>query len=182
MTLNFKFEMVEKMENDKSSERKQLVQRYWEFVRPYRFVIILVIALGIMSFAVPLALPMMVKILIDDILPGNESFWSLNSLILIMGGIFVFGIIVNFIRDYITARLGNQMGLDIRMQLYSHLQKLSPQYYDNRQIGTIVSRVQNDVNGAQNLVRGGVINLVIDMFMVVFAGIMDFTTLLFNIC
>lgn len=175
MTLNFKFEMVEKMENDKSSERKQLVQRYWEFVRPYRFVIILVIALGIMSFAVPLALPMMVKILIDDILPGNESFWSLNSLILIMGGIFVFGIIVNFIRDYITARLGNQMGLDIRMQLYSHLQKLSPQYYDNRQIGTIVSRVQNDVNGAQNLVRGGVINLVIDMFMVVFAGIMLFS-------
>lgn len=167
--------MVEKMENDKSDQQKKLVQRYWEFVRPYRFVIVLIIVLGIMSFAVPLALPMMVKILIDEILPGNESFWSLKSLILVMGGIFVFGIIVDFIRDYITARLGNQMGLDIRQQLYSHLQKLSPQYYDNRQIGTIVSRVQNDVNGAQNLVRGGVINLVIDMFMVIFAGVMLFS-------
>src|SRR5690625_2215013 len=167
--------MVEKMENDKSDQQKKLVHRYWEFVRPYRYVIVFIIVLGIMSFAVPLALPMMVKILIDEILPGNDSFWSLKSLILVMGGIFVFGIIVDFIRDYITARLGNQMGLDIRQQLYSHLQKLSPQYYDNRQIGTIVSRVQNDVNGAQNLVRGGVINLVIDMFMVIFAGIMLFS-------
>src|SRR5690625_484737 len=167
--------MVEKMENDKSDQQKKLVHRYWEFVRPYRYVIVFIIVLGIMSFAVPLALPMMVKILIDEILPGNDSFWSLKSLILVMGGIFVFGIIVDFIRDYITARLGNQMGLDIRQQLYSHLQKLSPQYYDNRQIGTIVSRVQNDVNGAQNLVRGGVINLVIDMFMVIFAGVMLFS-------
>src|SRR5699024_4753134 len=66
-------------------------------------------------------------------------------------------------------------GLDIRQQLYSHLLKLSPQYYDNRQIGTIVSRVQHDVNGAQNLVRSGVINLVIDIFKVIFAGVMLFS-------
>src|SRR5690625_3612505 len=118
---------------------------------------------------------MMVKILIDEILPVNDSCWSLESFILVMVVRFVFGIIVVFIRDYITVRLGNQMGLDIRHLLYSHLQKLSPQYYDNRQIGTIVSRVQNVVNGDQNLVRGGVINLVIDMFMVIFAGIMLFS-------
>ena len=67
------------------------------------------------------------------------------------------------------------MALDLKEQLYKHLQTLSPQYYDNRQVGTIVSRIQNDVNGAQNLVQSGVINLIIDLFLIFFAGIMLFS-------
>ena len=161
------------MTKDKQ-KRKELIQRYWGFVRPYKFVIITIILLGIMSFSVPLAIPWFTKILIDEVLPGNEGFWSLKAVVLSMGGIFVFGLITNFIRNYVTARLGNKMALDIKQQLYRHLQKLSPQYYDNRQIGTIVSRVQHDVNGALNLVRSGVINLVIDLFMIIFAGVMLF--------
>ena len=163
------------MDSDKPNESKELVQRYWEFVKPYRLVILLIIGLGIMSFVVPLSIPWMTKILIDDVLPGKEGFWSLQKVVGVMAGVFLFGVIINFIRDYITARLGNRMALDLKQQLYAHLQKLSPQYYDNRQIGTIVSRVQNDVNGAQNLVRGGVINLAIDLFMIIFASIMLFS-------
>jgi len=50
-------------------------------------VIVLIIVLGIMGFAVPLALPIMVKILMDEVLHGNDSFWLLDKLILVMGGI-----------------------------------------------------------------------------------------------
>ncbi len=156
------------MDSDKLNHNKVLVQRYWKFVKPYRFVILLIIGMGILSFAVPLVVPWMTKILIDEVLPGNESFWSLQRVIAVMGGVFFFGVLINFLRNYITARLGNTMALDLKRQLYQHLQSLSPQYYDNRQIGTIVSRVQNDVNGAQNLVRSGVINLIVDMFMIFF--------------
>src|SRR5690625_6630866 len=163
------------MESDKSIERKRIIQRYWNFVKPYSFIIIVIILLGIMSFAVPLAIPWLTKILIDEVLPGNEGFWSLKKVIIVMGSLFSFGLIINFIRNYITARLGNMMALDLKQQLYKHLQKLSPQYYDNRQIGSIVSRVQHDVNGEQNKVSSGVINLFIDMFMVIFAGIMIFS-------
>src|SRR5690625_8049005 len=97
--------MVEKMENDKSDQQKKLVHRYWGFVRTYRYGIVFIRVLGIMSFAVPLALRMMVKMLIDEILPGNDSFWSLKSLILVMGGIFVVSIMADFIRDCRTVRL-----------------------------------------------------------------------------
>jgi len=50
------------MNKDKN---KELVQRYWAFVKPYKFIIILIIVLGIMSFSVPLAIPWFTKILID---------------------------------------------------------------------------------------------------------------------
>lgn len=162
-------------ESDQRGNRRELIQMYWTFVKPYRFVILLIILLGILSFAVPLAIPWMTKILIDDVLPGKEGFWTLQKVVLVMAIVLAFGVVINFIRNYITARLGNQMALDIKQQLYEHLQKLSPQYYDNRQIGTIVSRVQNDVNGALNLVRSGVINFIIDLFMIIFAGVLLFS-------
>lgn len=167
--------MVENMESDKTSNKKRLVQRYFDFVKPYKWVIVLIIILGIMNFAVPLATPYLTKILIDEVLPAQESFWTLNKVVIAMGSVFLFGVISNFIRNYVTARLGNRMALDLKEKLYAHLQTLSPQYYDNRQIGTIVSRVQNDVDGAQNLVRGGVINLIMDLFLVIFAGAMLFS-------
>lgn len=164
------------MEDDKPKEHKrELFQRYWIFVRPYRFMILLIIGLGILTFAVPLTIPWLTQVLIDDVLLDTHEYWNLTRIVVIMGSIFAFGLVTGFIRNYVTARLGNQMGMDIKQQLYAHLQKLSPQYYDNRQIGTIVSRVQHDVNGAQSLVRDGVINLVIDLFMIIFAGIMLFS-------
>ena len=163
------------MESDKLVYKKKLVQRYLEFVRPYKFVILLIIVLGIMNFAVPLAIPWLTKVLIDDVLPGNTGFWTLKKVIIVMGSVFIFGVIANFARNYVVARLGNTMALDLKQQLYAHLQALSPQYYDNRQVGTIVSRVQHDVDGAQNLVRSGVINLIVDLFLVIFAGAMLFS-------
>lgn len=159
---------------DKTLERRTLLKRYLQFVKPYLLMILFIIVLGILSFAVPLAIPWLTKVLIDEVLPQKESFWSLEKVVLAMGVLFLFGLIVNFIRNYVTAKLGNQMGLDLKRQLYAHLQALTPEFYDNRQVGTIVSRVQHDVNGALNLVRSGVIHLIVDLFMVIFAGAMLF--------
>lgn len=77
-----------------------------------------------MSNAVPLAIPWMNKILIDDVLPGKKGFRSLQKVVLVMAGLFSFIIIINFIRNYITDRLGNQMALDLNQQFYEHLQKI----------------------------------------------------------
>lgn len=81
---------------------------------------------------------------------------------------------MEFLRNYVTAKLGNTMVVDMRKKLYEHLQLLSPKFYDNKHVGGVVSRVLNDVNGAQNLVQGGVINIIVDLFVVFFAGAMLF--------
>lgn len=154
------------------TKRKRLVKRYMAFVKPYRSVILFIIFLGILTFAVPLVVPWMTKILIDEVLPGKPSQWTLESSALLLGGVYVFGVIVGHFRNYVTARLGNRMAIDLRSQLYRHMQQLSQQFYDNRQVGGIVSRILHDVNGAQNLIGGGVINLAMDLFLVVFAAAM----------
>ncbi|WP_051620261.1 ABC transporter ATP-binding protein [Paenibacillus sp. UNC451MF] len=159
---------------DQTEEKKKLVQRYLVFLKPYRLTLLLILILGIFQFAVPLIGPWMTKILIDDVLPKKEGFWTLGKAVTFLAIVYAFGIWINFLRNTITFRLGNRMVYDIRHQLYEHMQKLSQRFYDNRQVGSIVSRIMNDVNGAQNLVNGGIINLIIDMFLVILAGFMLF--------
>jgi ABC-type multidrug transport system fused ATPase/permease subunit len=163
-----------------------LAKKYWAFVRPYRFILLGIILLGILQLTAPLTVPWMTKILVDDVLLQNgltgtaiktgedtgqgTTDWTLKHVALIMAAAFIFSVSVQFIRDLVTAHLGTKMVVDIRSQLYKHLQKLSPKFYDNRPVGGVVSRVLHDVNGAQNLVGHGVINVVVDLFVVIFAS------------
>ncbi|TVY09694.1 ABC transporter ATP-binding protein [Paenibacillus cremeus] len=158
-----------------AATKKKLFQRYLLFLKPYRLRLLAIIGLGMLNFASPMITPWMTKILIDQVLPGKLGFWTLGRVIAVLGGVYLFGIWITFLRSTTTYRLGNRMVYDIRHQLYRHMQQLSQRFYDNRQVGSIVSRIINDVNGAQNIVSGGVINLVIDLFLVLFAGFMLFT-------
>jgi ABC-type multidrug transport system fused ATPase/permease subunit len=153
-----------------NTDKKKLIQRYLTFLKPYRYTLLFILTLGILQFAVPMVGPWITKILIDDVLAGKVGFWTLGKAVTVLGVVYAFGIWVSFLRNSITFRLGNRMVYDIRHQLYQHMQKLSQRFYDNRQVGSIVTRIMNDVNGAQNLVNGGIITLVIDLFLVFFAG------------
>lgn len=160
--------------NKKEMDRKQLLQKYWDFIKPYRFVLMLIMVLGLFQLAIPLIAPYMTGvILIDQVLAGKGS-WTLQGVALVLIGVYLFGVTMEFFRNYVTAKLGNTMVVDLRKKLYEHLQLLSPKFYENKHVGGVVSRVLNDVNGAQNLVQGGVINIIVDLFVIFFAGSMLF--------
>src|SRR5690625_3034055 len=135
--------------------KRELFKRYWSFIRPYRFLLLLIIFLGLLQLAAPLTVPWMTGVLVDQVFDkevAETSNWTLNKSVQIMAGAFLLTVFVRFIRNLVTAHLGSTMVVNIRQQLYAHLQKLSPKFYENRPVGGIVSRVLNDVNGAQNLV------------------------------
>ncbi len=161
------------------------VKRYLLWARPYWLMIGAVILLGMMQYVGPLANPLLTKLLVDEVLPGKGT-WSLPQVVSLMAALLFFGVIVNFFRGYASTLLGNKMMKDLREQLYDHLQKMSVSFYDQRQVGGIASRVIHDIGGAQNLIGGGIINLVLDLFLVVFAGAllfrMNVTLALVSLC
>lgn len=160
------------IETKSKSGKKVLVRRYLTFLKPYYGTLSLILFLGVLQFMVPMTTPWMTKILIDDVLPGKEGFWNLGNVIALLSVITLAGIILNFVRNTVTYRMGNRMVFDIRHQLYQHMQGLSQRYYENRQTGSIVTRIINDVNGAQNMINSGIINLLMDFILVFFAGFM----------
>ncbi|WP_419959639.1 ABC transporter ATP-binding protein [Psychrobacillus sp. BM2] len=155
------------------------MKRYMQFVKPYNFQIFLTIVIGIIKFAIPLFIPILIKVVIDDII-GAEALTNdekLTQLFYWLGGtVLVFLIVrppIEYYRQYLAQLVSNQILFDIRKKLYIHLQKLSLKYYSNTRAGEVISRVINDVEQTKNFVMIGLMNVWLDLATILIAiGIM----------
>lgn len=157
------------------SPRMQLIWRFLKFVRPYRFYLAAILGVGVLQFVLPLASPWLTKILIDDVLAPSDSSWTLKSVLLIFGGIYLMHLGASFFRNMLASLMSSRMVASIRRQLYEHIQKMPQTFFDNQQVGVLLSRITHDVNGAQNLVGNNVLNAIFDLFMVGFAAFLLFS-------
>lgn len=157
------------------------IKRYMKFVKPYNWLIILTILIGIVKFAIPLFIPLLMKIVIDDII-GSDTLTKAEmtrQLLYWLGGtVLVFFIIrppVEYYRQYYAQYVSNKILYDIRKELYSHLQKLSLSYYSNTRAGEIISRVINDVEQTKNFVMIGLMNVWLDLATIIIAVVIMLT-------
>ncbi|QMT18978.1 ABC transporter ATP-binding protein [Planococcus maritimus] len=152
-----------------------------KFVKPYYWQIALTIFIGIFKFAIPLFIPLLIKIVIDDII-GAEALSDaekLSQLYLWLGGTaIVFFLLrppIEYFRQYYAQYVSNKILYDIRGYLYSHLQRLSLRYYANTRAGEIISRVINDVEQTKNFVMIGLMNVWLDVATILIAIIIMLT-------
>lgn len=151
------------------------MKRYMHFVKPYYWQIALTILIGVFKFAIPLFIPLLIKIVIDDII-GAEALSSqekLEQLYLWLGGTaIVFFLLrppIEYFRQYYAQYVSNKILYDIRGYLYGHLQRLSLRYYANTRAGEIISRVINDVEQTKNFVMIGLMNVWLDLATILIA-------------
>ncbi|WP_274310533.1 ABC transporter ATP-binding protein [Solibacillus daqui] len=149
------------------------------FVKPYKFLLVLTIIIGILKFAIPLFLPWLLQVILDDVLL-NETLstdektkllftWIGIALVLF----FVVRPPIEYYRQYFAQNLSNNILFDIRKELYGHLQRLSLKYYANTRAGEVISRVINDVEQTKNFVMTGLMNLWLDLVtIIIVVGIM----------
>lgn len=161
------------------SFKMSTMKRYMQFVKPYNFQIFITIVIGIIKFAIPLFIPILIKIVIDDII-GADSLTNdekLTQLFYWLGGTALVFLIVRppieYYRQYLAQLVSNKILFDIRKKLYMHLQKLSLKYYSNTRAGEVISRVINDVEQTKNFVVIGLMNVWLDLATILIAiGIM----------
>lgn len=157
------------------------MKRYMQFVKPYYWQIALTILIGIFKFAIPLFIPLLIKIVIDDIIGADalSNAEKLKQLYLWLGGtailFFIFRPPIEYYRQYYAQYVSNKILYDIRGYLYGHLQRLSLRYYANTRAGEIISRVINDVEQTKNFVMIGLMNVWLDLATIVIAIIIMMT-------
>ncbi|KRG10559.1 ABC transporter ATP-binding protein [Lederbergia galactosidilytica] len=156
-----------------------VIRRYLKFVKPYRWRIFWTLIIGVIKFAIPLLIPMLMKYVIDDVISAENMttaektthlFWT-------MGIMFTLFIVirppVEYFRQYFAQWTANKVLYDIRDRLFTHIQKLSFKFYSNTRAGEIISRVINDVEQTKDFVITGLMNLWLDAATVLIAiGIM----------
>lgn len=159
----------------KKEKEMTSVRWYMQFVRPYWWEIALTILIGIVKFAIPLFIPLLIQIVIDDIIGSDvlTAAEKTNQLFLYLGVtaavFFVLRPPVEYYRQYFAQNVSNKILFDIRQHLFGHLQKLSLKYYSNTRAGEVISRVINDVEQTKQFIMIGLMNVWLDLATIVIA-------------
>ncbi|MEX0790627.1 MAG: ABC transporter ATP-binding protein [Actinomycetota bacterium] len=130
---------------------KGLIKRVFVFAKPYRprLILLMVIILGMSGLGV--LNPLIIKLIIDDALP-NRDFGLLTLLSLAMVGLAALIGLVAVGMRYLTSSIGEGLIYDLRVALFSHVQRLPIAFFTRTQTGALMSRLNTDVIGAQRAV------------------------------
>jgi len=132
-------------------------------MKPFKKQMIILLFLGILTYVGPLVMPMLTKILVDDVFVKKNSHWSLENVLLLLLGVYLFSTAVGFIKARYNAVIGAKMVKEMREKLFYHIQRMSIEYFDNRKVGAITGKIMYDVNAAQRLMDNGIVLLIIEI-------------------
>ena len=138
--------------SDEKEEKPQVtrpaLRRVADFARPYlRYLVLMLLAI-IVSSLLALIPPLLYRDLIDHALP-NKDLMRLNVLVLGLIGIPLIDGLIGVGQRWISARVGEGVIADLRKALYAHMQRMSLRFFTNTKTGALMSRLDNDVIGAQ---------------------------------
>lgn len=136
-----------------------LYARVWWYIKPYSLLIISALACTILASAVNLYLPKIIGEVIDQVLATKDTD-TLNLIAVTVLVLIVIQGIAMYGQTYLMAFSSQKIIIDIRRDLYQHLQKLSIAFFEKRSVGTIMSYVTNDVTALQTALVNNVIDFV----------------------
>ncbi len=137
--------------------------RLLTYLKPYAktYLPAAIIAMLVSTF-VRLTVPILVGKVAIDIAILNKDTTLLTWLVVLIGGLYLLSYLANTLRIRWVNKLGQSVIYDLRHHLFSHVQKLSHRFFDNRSAGSILVRILNDINSLQELFTNGIINLLMD--------------------
>ena len=153
-------------EQDRFDLTPRLVRRVASYARPYLGSIVLMLATILVSTLLSLIPPLLYRDLIDHALP-NRDFQRLNLLALGMIGIPLLSGLVGVAQRYFSASVGEGVIYDLRRALFEHMQRMSLRFFTNTHSGELISRLNNDVVGAQRAVSSTLVSMLSNVVAVV---------------
>jgi ATP-binding cassette subfamily B multidrug efflux pump len=141
------------------------VKRLFGYLKPFtREVALTLLLMGVVT-TVELLNPYFMKLGIDRYI-GNHNRDGLVQLGLVMVAVNVMAMVCARFRIRVMAKVTNTILLTIRQQLYTHIQKLSFSFFDNRPVGKILARIIGDVNSLNDLFTNSVTSLIPELLKV----------------
>ncbi len=144
----------------------RLMKRLLKYVKPYRGYIVLAIILNILTAALEPVRPYLTKIAVDEYISIGDSSGLLQIIALILISL-VLQAIIEYAMRFATQYMGQRTLLDLRIEIFTHLQKLSLKFFDKSPVGRLVTRVTNDVESLSELFSSGIVMIFSDIFIII---------------
>ncbi len=143
----------------------RLMARILRYLRPYWKLLAVSFIFLMLQTGAQLLGPYITKIAIDRYIAAKDLA-GLDLMALAYLGVVLFGFVVLFIQTYITQYTGQRAMHDLRMDIFSHLQKQDMAYFDRNAVGRLMTRTINDVETLNELFSTGVVGLLSDVSIV----------------
>jgi subfamily B ATP-binding cassette protein MsbA len=144
--------------------------------------------------------PWPLKIVVDNVLKPHPAHGWLTRLVLFAAGpgagpmavlrlaalaalaIACLGAVCSFAERYLTTSVGQWVMHDLRRGLYSHIQKLSLAFHDNKQTGDLLSRATSDIDAIQSFIASGLLGATLDVVTLIgMVGVMFYVNARFTL-
>lgn len=132
---------------------RAILWRIYEFARPYRRGLIIFLLLSVASAILTVATPVLAGRVVDAIVDG-ENERRVVILALLIAGIALLDAGVGIAERWQSSKIGEGLILDLRRTVFSHVQKMPIAFFTRTRTGALVSRLNNDVIGAQRAFTG----------------------------
>ena len=151
----------------KSSIDRYIISRLFRYIKPYNKLVAIAVAITIAgSFLGPLR-PYLTKIAIDDYI-AHSNFKGLTMVSILLAGAILLDGVKQYITTWLTQIIGQKAVLDIRMDIFTHLQKLPARFYDRNPIGRLITRTTSDVESLNEMLSSGIITILGDLLQLLF--------------
>ena len=150
---------------------KKIIFKLFGYIKPYRLLLGLTIFLLLLTAGLEILGPYLVKIAIDRyITPGK--FEGLVYVVVLYGLVILFEFIIQYFQIYFTEYMGQKIMYDMRMNIFSHINKMPMSFFDKNPTGRIMTRVTTDVQTLNEMLSSGTVTLFGDVFMILGITIM----------
>ena len=146
----------------------------WNFLAPYKFRFIFALVLVAMTEMLLLVGPYLVQVAIDKAIVPKDFSILMNVAMVWVGSLFL-AVIISGIRIRFLGRLGQVLMYDLRVRVFSHLQRLSVDFFTEEKAGRLLTRMTSDIEALSNLLQTGLVNLVAQLLALFFILILLFS-------
>ncbi|HMF54501.1 MAG TPA: ABC transporter ATP-binding protein [Edaphobacter sp.] len=160
----------------------RLMRRLLTYLRPYRLQVVLSAIAILFKAATDVMGPYLVKVAVDSYMthtPPDQLSWlarhfnpapmvGITQLSLIYFGALLITFGLEFVQTYLMQWTGQKIMFDLRSQIFRHLQRMSPSFFDRNPVGRLVTRVTSDVDALNEMFTSGVLAIFEDVFVLAF--------------
>ena len=138
---------------DNAKVDRALVRRVWQYGRPYRsklVLFLLAVTGGALVMTIP---PLLFRAIVDEAIPNKDRSLAL-TLSLVAMFVAVLNTAMGLAERWFSSQIGEGIIFDLRTSLYDHVHRMPIAFFTRTQTGALVSRMNNDVIGAQRALTG----------------------------
>jgi ATP-binding cassette subfamily B protein len=163
---------------DESVTRTKLapgtIRRIIRFAVPYRVQIVTLLILLVVDAGIGAVNPLIYRAIINQGILGRDAALVV-ALAAVVAGIAVLGAALGLVERYFSSRIGEGLIFDMRSQVFAHVQRMPIAFFSRTQTGALISRLNNDVLGAQQAFTGTLTSVVSNVFSVTITLVVMFT-------